>query len=67
MKGTLTNCYATGSVSGNNNYTGGLVGWKTMAPSPTVMQLVKVTGGYNIGGLAGWNDKWHHHQLLRHW
>jgi len=54
--GSITNCYAHGSVIGAD-YVGGFVG--EIAGSGNVSKCystVSVTGNYNIGGFAGWNS-----------
>jgi GLUG motif-containing protein len=59
--GNITNCYATGSVSGGDysNYLGGLCG-KNYNDINNSYTAVSVTGGnssYYLGGLCGYNDK----------
>jgi hypothetical protein len=54
--GTITSCYATGSVNVTGDYVGGLVGW-----SFALFSFCYATGtvsgtGYNLGGLAGLDD-----------
>jgi hypothetical protein len=52
--GTITDCYATGKVTGDF-HTGGLVGYNT----GTIDQLLrnwKVTGSNGTGGLVGRNN-----------
>ena len=51
--GTISNAYATGSVTGNNNYVGGLVGTMPAARSATAYATGSVTGSSNVGGLVG--------------
>jgi filamentous hemagglutinin family protein len=56
--GTITNAYATGSVSGYQ-WVGGLVGWNTTGTITNVYATGNVTGGAGqgrIGGLVGQND-----------
>ena len=56
--GTLTNCYATGSVSGTGNCVGGLVGsnYGTLTGCYATGS-VTATGEYSYaGGLVGYND-----------
>jgi hypothetical protein len=55
--GTLTNAYATGTVSGNSNSSmlGGLVGWMSSGSITNAYATGAVSGnGYYIGGLVGW-------------
>ena len=52
---TLTNCYATGSVSGTGNGVGGLVGNNTSGPLTSCYATCSVTGGGYVGGLVGQN------------
>ncbi len=55
--GTITNAYATGTVSaGNSSYIGGLVGWNWGGTITSSHAAVNVTGGNGsgiIGGLVG--------------
>jgi len=55
--GTLTNCYSTGSVSGLEWYTGGLVGLNGRSGTITncYVEGVSVSGDYYVGGLVGGN------------
>jgi pimeloyl-ACP methyl ester carboxylesterase len=53
--GTLTSCYATGSVIGDFNI-GGLVGYNEYG-SITDCYATGTVGGYDsVGGLVGWNN-----------
>ena len=52
---TITNCYNTGSVTGNNSV-GGVVG---RAPNSTITNCYNtgtVTGNWNVGGVVGYAD-----------
>jgi hypothetical protein len=54
--GTLTSCYATGSVSGAD-FVGGLVGYNYSGTLTACYATGSVTGtNYYVGGLVGWND-----------
>ena len=50
----ITNCYATGNVSGDL-YVGGLVGWNS-DPITNSYAMGSITGNDKVGGLVGWND-----------
>jgi prepilin-type N-terminal cleavage/methylation domain-containing protein len=52
--GTLTNCYATGNITGDSN-TGGLVG-QNNGTITDCYATGKVTGDYGTGGLVGESD-----------
>lgn len=52
--GTVSNSYATGSVSGSNNYVGGLVGNNQGIVSSSYA-TGSVSGGGSVGGLVGHN------------
>jgi len=53
---TLSNCYATGNVSGAGVYAGGLVGDNSSSSSlSNCYAAVNVSGGMFVGGLAGEN------------
>ena len=54
--GTITNAYATGSVTGTSNVVGGLVGWNDGGTISNAYATGIVTGPYTIGGLVGSND-----------
>ncbi len=57
--GTITNCYAVGSVTGNNHL-GGLCGKNYYGTITNCYAAGSVTGGvysYYLGGLCGWNDE----------
>jgi len=53
--GTITNCYSTGSVTGEDWYTGGLVGVNRGTIS-NCYNTGSVTGSGETGGLVGHND-----------
>jgi len=54
--GTITNCYSTSSVSGND-YVGGLVGWDYSNCTITNCHSTgSVSGNEKVGGLVGWNS-----------
>ena len=50
---SITNCYTTGSVSGDG-YVGGLAG-ESCAPITLCYSICSVSANYSIGGLIGWN------------
>jgi hypothetical protein len=52
--GTVSNCYSTGSVSGNY-YVGGLAGWNEGGVNNCYSAGYVSGGGINIGGLVGYN------------
>jgi len=53
---TINNCYAIGSVSGNEDYVGGLVGYNYNSSTITNSYAsCNVSGGYAVGGLVGYN------------
>jgi hypothetical protein len=60
--GTVSNCYASGSVSGTGHNIGGLIGWNDGGSVSNCYANVAVTGTgtgddiWDIGGLIGWND-----------
>jgi type II secretion system protein G len=53
--GTITDCYATGEVTGNEN-TGGLVGRTYFSPITNCYATGNITGNKYTGGLVGRND-----------
>ncbi|ARN57166.1 GLUG motif-containing protein [Sedimentisphaera salicampi] len=60
-RGTITNCYATGSVSGgdNSHYLGGLCGINLEGTIENCYATGSVSGGDDsryLGGLCGWNE-----------
>jgi len=54
--GTITNCYSTGSVSGNR-YVGGLVGHSSVGTITNCYSTGSVSGYGYVGGLAGHNEE----------
>ncbi len=55
--GTIKNCYAVGNITGNSNYTGGLVGRNEGDIINCYTSVkIKVPLGDFIGGLCGTND-----------
>jgi type II secretion system protein G len=54
-KGSITNCYATGNITGNW-YTGGLVGYNKSGPITDCYTTGEVSGGDYTGGLVGYNS-----------
>ncbi len=58
MGGTISNCYATGNVSGNGTWhIGGLVGKNGGGTISNSHATVSISGGdHNIGGLSGSNN-----------
>jgi hypothetical protein len=54
--GTLTACYATGSVSGDNYCVGGLVGVNYSGSLTACYATGSVSGTHNVGGLVGGSD-----------
>jgi hypothetical protein len=68
--GTITDCYATGSVEGGfdtncGNTTGGLVGYNYKNGTITDCYATgKVTGGDDTGGLVGCNYGAHHQAVM---
>jgi len=58
--GTISNCYATGTIAANNDYVGGLVGynWKANISRCYANVTVTVSGDRNYtGGLVGFNTE----------
>ena len=53
-QGTITNSYATGSVTGS--YVGGLVGYNFYGTITNSYATGSVTGSYGVGGLVGMNN-----------
>jgi len=53
--GTITGCYASGSVSGTSDYVGGLVGWNWSGLLTACYATGSATGRYSVGGLMGAN------------
>ena len=54
--GNITNSYAMGSVAGNGNYVGGLVGYSSRGNITNSYAMGSVAGsGNSVGGLVGWN------------
>jgi len=54
ISSTITNCYSTGSVSGNY-HVGGLVGYNDNSNVSNSYSTVTVSGSQNVGGLMGYN------------
>ena len=52
--GTMTACYATGTVSGVNDV-GGVVGWNYGSISGCTVEGTVKGNGDEVGGVAGWN------------
>ncbi len=52
--GTISNCYATATVSGDN-YVGGLCGRNSKADIKDSYAIASVSGTSRVGGLCGWN------------
>ncbi len=53
--GTVKNCYATGNVSGDNYYVGGLVG-RNHGTMSNCSAIGNVSGNNFVGGLVGYNS-----------
>jgi hypothetical protein len=51
--GTISDCYATGNVTGTEDFVGGLVGYNYGARVLYSYAAVSVTGNDNVGGLLG--------------
>jgi mucin-19 len=57
VAGTLSNCYCTGTVSGND-HVGGLVGWNDDNGSiASCFSNCTVSGHESVGGLVGYNSR----------
>ncbi len=54
LSSTISNCYATGTVSGNSDV-GGLVGCNDHATISNSYTTETVSGGNSVGGLVGYN------------
>ena len=54
--GSITNCYATGTVSGNTTYSGGLVGFNSGSIAGCYATSSISEGGPYSGGLVGYNN-----------
>ena len=54
-RGTVSDCYSTGSVSGNR-YVGGLVGHSSVGTIANCYSTGSVSGDRYVGGLAGHNE-----------
>ena len=54
--GSISNSYATGSVTGSNGNIGGLVGWNSNGAIRNSYATGRVNGSNNVGGLVGNND-----------
>lgn len=53
---SISHCYFSGVVSGNNNV-GGLIGYKTHGGVSFCYSAGSVFGSSNVGGLIGYNDR----------
>ena len=53
-RGTVSDCYSTGSVTGTYNTVGGLVGWNGGVVSGSHSSGI-VSGDWHVGGLVGYN------------
>jgi len=51
--GTITNCYASGAVTGSGSYVGDLVGYQYSGTITNCYASGAVTGGSYVGGLVG--------------
>jgi hypothetical protein len=56
-RGSITTCYATGSICGSGNV-GGLVGQKFSGSITACYAAASVSGDINVGGLLGDNDSY---------
>ncbi|MCK5773379.1 MAG: hypothetical protein KAH57_06280 [Thermoplasmata archaeon] len=56
--GTVSNCYATGNVSGVNIYVGGLVGVNRHGTVSNCYAAGAVNGNHSVGGLVGTNERY---------
>lgn len=54
--GTISSCYAAGSVTATGWYAGGLAGWNKNATITSSYSLSTVIGTESVGGLVGKND-----------
>ena len=54
-RGTITNSYARGNVTGANQYIGGLVGWNGVGVISNSYAHGNVSGAEDVGGLVGVN------------
>ena len=55
-RGTVKNCYNTGSVAGTGSEAGGLCGYNDGGTVTNCYNTGKVTGNNSVGGVCGWND-----------
>jgi len=57
--GSITNCFSSGTVRGNADYTGGLVGdnYYNSGTITSCFSTCTVTGTISVGGLVGYNNK----------
>ena len=56
-KGTIENCYNTGSVSGSGSYVGGVCGYNNIGTIKNSYNTGSVSGsGNNVGGVCGLNN-----------
>lgn len=55
-RGTVKNCYNTGSVAGTGYEAGGLCGYNDGGTVTNCYNTGKVTGNNSVGGVCGWND-----------
>ncbi|MCK5181972.1 MAG: hypothetical protein KAQ73_05475, partial [Dehalococcoidia bacterium] len=53
---TVSNSYSTGSVTGEGDRVGGLVGWNSVGTVRNSYSTGGVTGEWEVGGLVGLND-----------
>ncbi len=56
IQGTISNCYASGKVSGVTQMIGGLVGHNIQGTISNCFSTVDVEGNINSGGLVGYNQ-----------
>jgi hypothetical protein len=54
-RGTISDCYTTGTVSGKDYGAGGLVGWNFEGTIISCYSTATVKGDYYVGGLCGYN------------
>ncbi|WP_163381382.1 GLUG motif-containing protein [Cyclobacterium sp. SYSU L10401] len=53
----ISNSYATGNITGNNNNIGGLVGVNSNSTISSSYSTASVTGNSSVGGLVGYNNQ----------